>query len=246
MTELSFAKTYLSTLDSRPLKLQPDYSANPKTLSVNGPYTLPKMPTAFKRPDTSSSALASSGLASSATAGGHGQGQGKKAVAVINVTLKSSKNPVLNLSLPATETGTTILDLKGEVSGALKLGGTDKIRVLYNKKPVGDVKTLKELLDSSSSAGNDNDNDKGEVELGVMVMGYSKDVTMTDAHADADAGGRGPQKEEKDEKEGGKEEEVLGKEEFWADLRAFLMQRIGDEGKAGEVFGRFRESWEKR
>lgn len=239
MTELSFAKTFLSTLDARPLKLQPDYTANPKTLSVNGPYTLPKMANGFKR-----SALPSS---SDSTAAGQAQGQGQKD-ANVNVTLKSSKNPVLNLSLPGTEIGATVLELKEKVAGELKLGGTEKIRVLRNKKPVGDVKTLKELL-----GGNDDDSDKGEaggqqqqeVELGVMVMGYNKevggDVTMRDADADGGRGGTSVVAQG-----GPSGEEVLGKEEFWTDLRGFLMQRIRDEGKAGEVFGRFRESWEKR
>ena len=119
----------------------------------------------------------------------------------------------------------------------LKLGGTEKIRVLYNKKPVGDVKTLKELVgDEESSRAHQ------EVELGVMVMGYkevenvakTEDVTMRDADGGTSIA------------QGPSGEEVLGQEEFWADLRGFLIQRIRDEGKAGEVFEKFRESWEKR
>lgn len=232
MTELSFAKTFLSTLDARPLKLQPDYTANPKTLSVNGPYTLPKMASAFKRPNNNNTSASPSSSSDPTGA----QEQANKAN-VVNVTLKSSKNPVLNLNLPSTETGATILELKEKVAQELKLGGTEKIRVLYNKKPVGDVKTLKELL-----AGNDDEagGQQQQVELGVMVMGYKEvagDATMRDANGGTSVEQGGPSSGE---------EEVLGKEEFWADLRGFLMQRIRDEGKAGEVFGRFRESWEKR
>ncbi len=128
-----------------------------------------------------------------------------------------------------------MLDFKARVAAELKLGGTEKIRVLYNKKPAGDVKTLKELVgDETLQAGQ-------EVELGVMVMGYkeaevakTEDTTMEDAD-------EGPSVAQ-----GPSGEEVLGGEEFWVDLKAFLVQRIRDEGKAGEVFGKFRESWEKR
>lgn len=218
MTELSFAKTFLSTLDSRPLKLQPDYTANPKTVELNGPYTLPKMSTPFKK-------ATSSGLVDEAA----------QKPSVLNVTLKSSRNPALSLSLPGTELGTTVLEFKQKVASDLKLDGTEKIRVLYNKKPVGDVKTLKELVgDETLEAGQ-------EIELGIMVMGYKEaDVAKTEDVTMRDAGG------ETSVAQGPSGEEVLGAEEFWTDLKGFLVQRIRDEGKAGEAFDKFRESWEKR
>ncbi len=37
MTELSFAKSFLSTLDNRPIKLPADYAADLKTLELKGP-----------------------------------------------------------------------------------------------------------------------------------------------------------------------------------------------------------------
>lgn len=37
MTELSFAKSFLSTLDSRSVKLQADYVADPKNYEPKGP-----------------------------------------------------------------------------------------------------------------------------------------------------------------------------------------------------------------
>lgn len=216
MTELSFAKTFLSSLDSRPLKLQPDYTANPKTVELNGPYTLPKMPTPFRRATASADEAA-------------------QKPSVLNVTLKSSRNPVLSLSLPSTDLGATVLDFKQKVASELKLKGTEKIRILFNKKPAGDVKTLKELVgDEPLQAGQ-------EIELGVMVMGYkeadvakTEDTTMRDADVEPSVA------------QGPSGEEVLGAEEFWADLKGFLMQRIRDEAKAGEVFDKFRGSWEKR
>jgi hypothetical protein len=41
MTELSFAKSFLSTLDSRPIKLPSDHGADPKTFEPKGPVNLP-------------------------------------------------------------------------------------------------------------------------------------------------------------------------------------------------------------
>ncbi|KAL8686567.1 MAG: hypothetical protein Q9218_007011, partial [Villophora microphyllina] len=37
MTELSFAKSFLATLDNRAIKLQPDHVADLKTLELKGP-----------------------------------------------------------------------------------------------------------------------------------------------------------------------------------------------------------------
>ena len=41
MTELSFAKSFLAILDSRAIKLQSDYVADPKTFEPKGPVNIP-------------------------------------------------------------------------------------------------------------------------------------------------------------------------------------------------------------
>lgn len=211
MTELSFAKTFLSTLDSRPLKLQPDHVANPKTLEITASYTLPRMPTAFKK------------------GAGDAKGGVEGEKATINVTLKSSRNPVLSLSLPSTDLGTSVLQLKERVAKELRTEDTEKIRVLYQKKPATDIKTLKELVGEEDVG--------GEVEMGVMVMGYKEEskgaenTEMKDVEAPVAQGASG--------------EEVLESEEFWADLKGWLLQRVRDEWKAGEVFEAFRGSWKR-
>ena len=215
MTELSFAKTFLSTLDSRPLKLQPDHVSDPRTLEITAPYTLPRMSTQFKKKFGDDTADPEAQKPST-----------------MNVTLKSSRNPVLSLSLPGTDVGTSVLQLKEKVAKELKVGGTTKIRVLYKKKPAGDIKTIKELVGEEDVA--------GEVELSVMVMGYKEESTAKDAEdapmADVDAPvAQGPSGEE-----------VFAKEEFWEDLKGWLLQRLRDEGKAGEVFENFKASWTKR
>ena len=212
MTELSFAKSFLSTLDSRPLKLQSDHASDPKTLEITAPYTLPRMPTAFKRLDTS---------------GKNGDEVQKQNT--LNITLKSSKNPVMSLSLPSTDIGTSVLALKEKVAKELKIEGTDRIRVLYKRKPAGDVKTIKEVV---------GEDDVGqEVDFGVMVMGYKENATKDEDTPMNDV--------ENPVAQGASREEVLTGEDFWNDLRGFLVQRLQDEGKAVEVFHKFRESWEK-
>jgi len=212
MTELSFAKSYLSTLDSRPLKLQPDHVSDPRTLEITAPYTLPRMPTQFKKKNGDTNADAESQKPST-----------------VNLTLKSSRNPVMSLSLPGTDLGTSVLQLKEKVAEELKVEGTEKIRVLYKKKPAGDIKTIKELVGEEDIA--------GELELSVMVMGYkeesiqkgAEDTEMKDVEAPVAQGPSGG--------------EVLGSDEFWGDLKGWLLQRLRDEGKAGEVFEKFKGSW---
>ena len=213
MTELSFAKTFLSTLDSRPLKLQSDHASDPKTLEITAPYTLPRMPTAFDK------------SIPGAKAGSEAQKQ-----STLNITLKSLKNPVMSLSLPSTDVGTSVLALKEKVAKELSIEGTDRIRILYKRKPAGDVKTVKEVI---------GEEDVGQVvDFGVMVMGYKEDATKKDEDT--------PMKDvEEPVAQGLNADEVLTGEEFWIDLREFLVQRLRDEGKAGEVFNKFRESWGK-
>ena len=213
MTELSFAKSFLSTLDSRPLKLQSDHASDPKTLEITAPYTLPRMTTAFDK-----SILSGKG-------GSEAQRQ-----STLNLTLKSSKNPVMSLSLPCIDVGTSVLAIKEKVAKELRIEGTDRIRVLYRRKPAGDVKTVKEVI---------GEEDVGkEVDFGVMVMGYKEDATKQDEDT--------PMKDvEEPVAQRPSMEEVLTGQEFWNDLRGFLVQKLRDEVKAGEVFDKFKESWER-
>lgn len=95
----------------------------------------------------------------------------------------------------------------------------------------------------------------GEVEMGVMVMGVT-------AGEQKKAGGAEEGKGKGDVEMGGMEqgrggegvklaqgksgEEVLGSDEFWDDLRGWLMQRVRDEGVVGEVWGAFKRGWDER
>lgn len=94
----------------------------------------------------------------------------------------------------------------------MKAKGIDGIKILYNKKPCADSKTVKDVLGEGEVP--------AEVEFGVMIMGGVVEDKGT---------------------EGG--DEVLESEEFWNDLKGFLGQRLGDEGKAEELVGVFRGSY---
>lgn len=147
----------------------------------------------------------------------------------------------------------------------------DKLKVLFNKKPVGDVKSLKEVLLSGSAP-----EGGGELELSLMVMGgqatfdsaeakAAREARQAAAKANADVNAsepkvevsESPEVEMKDvtQESGSKEAAagpvaqglsgpaVLETEEFWEDLRGYLQQRIRDEKTAEEVVGKFRGAW---
>jgi hypothetical protein len=145
----------------------------------------------------------------------------------------------------------------------LALGGAsvvsvEKIKILYNKKPVpASKKTIADVVDDGVGK---------EIEFGVMVMGGAPDqvkspaeaVPATDAVSTAGApepvdvnttpmegiekvssppvsmpvGGSGPSGVE-----------VLKEAGFWDDLQGFLEQRLRDEGEAGRLRKVFEEAW---
>lgn len=139
-----------------------------------------------------------------------------------------------------------------------------KIKVLYGKKPVGDAKTLQELL---------GDEQPDQVELGLMIMGGAASVVPREPKEKNSAGGpgsgNGPKMsiderlETSDEKAHERDVQmrdanddgclpstavgVHGKEalitpEFWDDLKGFLQQRLRDEHLGHEVADRFKQS----
>lgn len=145
----------------------------------------------------------------------------------ITVLLKSLRNPPISLSLSSQSLSTSIHELKSAVAKEIGTegAGTENIRVLYKKKPCPDSKTVKEVL---------GEEDVGkEVEFSIMVIGGA--TVSHDGRTKDEA--KGPVAQ------GASGEEVLGSEDFWDDLKGFLVQRIRDEGKAAEVWETFRTAW---
>ncbi|MCJ1382728.1 hypothetical protein MMC17_005841 [Xylographa soralifera] len=230
MTELSFAKSFLSTLDSRPVKLPSDHAFDPKTFEPNGPYTLSRMPHPMRRTSKPSAPGAAPAL---------------------TVSLKSLRNPPLDISLSNKPLTTSVLELKQAVAENIGVSGTDKIRLLYKKKPCADSKTVKDLI---------GDEMLKDVEFSVMVMGGMAAGGEAAPEAEKNPGSaadgdtkmedvpmaQGPSGVVVLDAQGPSGAPLLGTQQFWQDLDAFLVQRIGDKDVASEALALFIGAWKNK
>ncbi|KAK3493206.1 cell-cycle control medial ring component [Neurospora crassa] len=277
-TEVAFAKTFLAILDTKPTKISADHVEDPRTYPASTPFILPHHPSLrpFRKPSSrpapapgstpASAASTGTSTSTSTTPGAATPSSGDAAAVVVHI--RSARNPTLSLSLPTPQplATTSILDIKTYVSQETGMP-VDKLKVLFNKKPVGDVKSLKEVLASTGSVVPEGG---GELELSLMVMGGQATFDSAEAKAVREARlaatanttkpemSEPPEVEMKDvTQESGSTEAaaagpvaqglsgpaVLETEEFWEDLKGYLQQRIRDEKTAEEVVGRFRGAW---
>lgn len=88
-------------------------------------------------------------------------------------------------------------------------------------------KTVKDVLGEKGA-------EEGGVEFSVLVIGGAASVVKKN-----EGGNR-----EGKVAQGASGMEVLRGEEFWGDLKGFLIQRLRDEGEGERVFGVFRKAWE--
>jgi hypothetical protein len=151
----------------------------------------------------------------------------------------------------------TIYDLKTQYAAKSGLQ-QDKIKLLLNKKPAADLKTLKDL------------GVEADVELSVMIMGGAAAASPAAATPVAEekaspaaAAVPAPQTidpatsapdSERAQAEAGEAKvsvgpataaEFLKTDEFWSDLQAFLSQRLRDEEEAKNLAGVFKAAWKK-
>lgn len=171
---------------------------------------------------------AQSPLASTTTSTAQGQ--------TTSITLRSLRNPPLDLRLENQALDTSIHALKERVMSELGLSGTESVKVLYKKRPCADSKTLKDVI---------GDEVTDQVEFSVMVVeGMSvvekkeEDVVIGGQVAETAQG-----RDEVGVAQGKSGKDVLDTKEFWNDLKGFLVQRLRDEGTAGEVWEMFRGTW---
>jgi hypothetical protein len=117
-----------------------------------------------------------------------------------------------------------------------------KIKILFKKKPVTDSKTVAEVIGGDAGA---------EVEFGVMVMGGAvaggTPVTSPPAAVPSEAE-KGLAAEKSEEAtvpaaQGPSGKDVVN-DEFWSDLRGFVVQRIRDENEGDKMVGVFRSAWD--
>ncbi|ORY64482.1 cell-cycle control medial ring component-domain-containing protein [Pseudomassariella vexata] len=125
MTEVAFAKTFLSALDARPIKLSADHVEDPKSYPPRSAYILPKMSRQMSKRKAVPTAPGSERS--------------------LTVAIKSLRNPPLDIKLSSQTLNTSILDVKNVVAEQTSIP-VDKIKMLYKKKPVVDSKVLKDLV----------------------------------------------------------------------------------------------------
>lgn len=157
-------------------------------------------------------------------------------------------------TIPEISLDTTIHEIKTQYAAKANLQ-QDKIKLLLNKKPAGDLKTLKDL----GVEGRD-------VELSVMLMAGATAaassaaatpreqspaaVAATTAASPSDPMDIDPKTSAPEsEKAAAEVKEYPGEstaarelksEEFWADLKGFLSQRLRDEKEGERLVGLFR------
>lgn len=140
----------------------------------------------------------------------------------------------------------------------------DKIKLLLNKKPAADLKTLKELgvegdavelsvmvMGGGSTAGSQVSSPAVEKSEPVPVMPAAEkdqDKMEVDSQAPVPAPESEKAQAEADEKaaEQASAEGMLETEEFWSDLKGFLAQRLRDEKQGEKLTQTFREAWKKK
>jgi len=145
----------------------------------------------------------------------------------VTVTLRSLRNPPLDVKLPAQPLTASLLDVKAALAAHTGLA-PDKLRLLHGKKPVADSKVLKDLVGDNDTA----------IEFSVMVMGGAGAMAKTGQPAAAGAA-------DSSTAQGPSGREVVESEAFWNDLRGFLLQRVRDEKQVDELFSTFLRAWEE-
>ncbi|KAK0741704.1 cell-cycle control medial ring component [Apiosordaria backusii] len=230
MTELSFAQSFISLLGTIPSKISHDHVEDPRRYTITTPYTLPHHPSQkpFRRQTSTTP----------------GQSSSDK----VTVTAVSPRNPPLSITIDTAlpVSTTSVLDVKNQIAAQTGIP-LPKIKLLYQKKPAQDSKTLKDIL-AGSGAG------QTALEFGLMIIGGAasvpaeppkpKEVEQTEETLN-DEEGDIPMTDSAPVAAPGQlsGKEVLSTDEFWEDLRGFLEQRVKDEQVAREAVGRFRQAW---
>ncbi|KAJ4395239.1 hypothetical protein N0V91_010989 [Didymella pomorum] len=230
MSELAFCKTFLGAIDSRPVKLSSDYVSDARTYPATGVPILPRLPSGHpQRPSPKAS---------------------QDAPSTLSITLKPLKSSTPTLPLSDIDAAkTSVYELKSQYAAATSIPAA-KIKILYKKKPVTDSKLVAEIVGADAGA---------EVEFGVMVMGGAAAVTPSESPA-ASPAAAAPNESDKGlagvdvgtntgvaggaAAVGPSGKEVVATEEFWGDLKNFVLQRIKDEQEGERLVGVFKKAWE--
>jgi hypothetical protein len=151
----------------------------------------------------------------------------------VTVTLRSLRNPPLDITLAAQALDTSLLDVKQAAAARARIPA-DKLKILHNKRPVPDSKILRDVVGEGQTA---------VVEFSVMVIGGAAAVLpeeVMDVDGDAEGGEAAAVRRKRAEKG----EVAVEQDRFWEDLNGFLMQRVKDEDTAAELTTVFKNAWE--
>ena len=138
------------------------------------------------------------------------------------MALKSLRNPPLDIKLTSQPLNTSILDIKSQVTAQTRIP-VEKMKFLHNKKPVSDSKVLRDLLGDTDES----------VEFSVMVIGGAAAIPPAETERETPAAATEPVGSA-----------ALETDEFWSDLKGFLMQRLKDEDEAESLSSLFKSSWQ--
>ncbi|KAJ5146569.1 uncharacterized protein N7515_001133 [Penicillium bovifimosum] len=223
MSELTFTKSFLSTLDSRSVKLRADHVFDSEQVGLRVPYTLPRLSAPHPPMPKKVSSTQIPGSSKS-----------------ITVRIKSARNPTLEFTISNAPLSTiSVQDLRDAVRARVTdaQGGQvplDKIKILYKRKPVtGTGKTLAEVLADEPAALSGGK----EVEIGVMIIGGAQALAQPEVTEKRD------ESPPKFAAVGPSSEEILHTEAFWNDLQGYLQQRLKDEEEAKRLRSVFKEAW---
>ncbi|PGH03597.1 hypothetical protein AJ79_07326 [Helicocarpus griseus UAMH5409] len=241
MAELTFTKSFLTALDSRPVKLPADYVFDPRSFPVPHPYTLPRLSDSHPSMPKKIKQTAIPGSSKS-----------------ITVHLKSARNPVLHVTLDNRAiSSTTVKELKEAVQERIQTTNEsnepvsvplEKIKILWKKKPV-QGQTMAEVLGNDPAALSGG---KG-VEFGVMILGGASltpepvlKAAAEEGRADRempDVSAAAAPRQSTAQHPSASAQEVLSTGVFWDDLEDFVKSRVGDTAEASRIKSIFRDAW---
>ncbi|KAM5441660.1 hypothetical protein MferCBS31731_003341 [Microsporum ferrugineum] len=174
MAEVSFTKSFLASLDSKPIKVPADTVYDPQTFAPRFPITLPRLsdpphPPMPKKIKTTAPPGSSKG---------------------INIHLKSARNPVLDIKLANVALATaTVHELKDAVHQRIRPTNStnpdervplDKIKLLWKRKPVQGTSIADILTDEPDII-----DGKSPAEFSVMVLGGASAISEEELKAAA-------------------------------------------------------------
>ncbi|RKF78109.1 hypothetical protein GcM3_067011 [Golovinomyces cichoracearum] len=218
MTELTFAQSFLSTIDGYPTRISSDHVEDPRKYPSRPTFNLPK----------------------------HTQPQPKKRrlnpdnTEGITVHLSSQRYPDLSQTISSQLPNVSILELKNALSKESGIPAGN-IKLLHKKKPVPDSKVLKDLVILERNDNEKCDKTGGSLELGLMILGGmpitgigtsftdQKNINLQMGNLTMSAASVAAK-------------DVLNTEEFWSDLTNYLTQRLSDKTEGERLCQIFRKA----